>query len=78
MIVLIVQKHAIPRNYTLAPIPFFYSDAVAQMAQIVQVLGRIQGQQSERSGGANGVDRLKSHAQALEFPDDIFPYLPLN
>jgi hypothetical protein len=51
---------------------------VAQMAQIVQGLGRIEGQRSADSGGANGANWLKSHTHAFEFPDDFFPHLPLS
>ena len=49
------------------------SGVVAQMAQIVQGLGRVEGQQSGESGGANGANWLKSHMHTFEFADGFFP-----
>jgi hypothetical protein len=43
------------------------------MAQIVQSLGRVEGQQSGESGGANGANWLKSLSRAFEFADGFFP-----
>jgi hypothetical protein len=48
------------------------------MAQIVQGLGGVEGQQFEESGGANGANWLKSHTHAYEFADGFFPQFPLS